>query len=236
MCPVGSKTKPRPVPPAEAVGDEGYEVQAGECINVIADRFGFFSKTLWNHPKNARLKSERKDPNILLPGDRVFIPEKSLREESAATGQRGRFRRKGVPSRMKVRLQRCGTAEPYANKRYVLNVDGKLSEGTVDGEGNVALPIPPGTKNAVLTVGEGEGQESFDLDFGTLDPPDSIRGAQQRLKNLGFLSGEPEGKWDAVSESALVRFQAQHVVTGDEEPSGVFDEKTKEKLKAVHEC
>ncbi|MHB9060825.1 MAG: peptidoglycan-binding protein [Desulfobacteria bacterium] len=236
MCAAGSKPKPRPASPAKPVGDEGYEVQAGECLNVIADRFGFFPKTLWDHPKNAALKSGRKDPNVLLPGDRVFIPEKALREESAATGQRQRFRRKGVPSKMKIRLQRCGTAEPYANKRYVLNVDGKLSEGTVDGEGNVALPIPPGTRKAVLTVGEGEAQESFDLEFGALDPPDSIRGAQQRLRNLGFLSGEPMGKWDPASESALVRFQVQHVVTGDEEPSGVFDEMTKEKLKAVHEC
>lgn len=236
MSSAGSKPKPRPVPPAKPVGDEGYEVKAGECLNVIADRFGFFPKTLWDHPKNARLKSDRKDPNVLLPGDRVFIPEKTPREESTATGQRQRFRRKGVPSKMKIRLQRCGTAEPYANKRYVLNLDGKLSEGTVDGEGNVALPIPPGTRNAVLTVGEGEAQENFDLEFGALDPPDSIRGAQQRLKNLGFLPGEPKETWDRVSESALVRFQARHVVTGDEEPSGVFDEKTKEKLKAVHEC
>ena len=115
----------------------------GECLNVIADRFGFFPKTLWDHPKNARLKSERKDPNILLPGDRVFIPEKTPREESAATEQRQRFRRKGVPSKMKIRLQRCGTAEPYANKRYVLNLDGKLSEGTVDGEGERGAPDPP---------------------------------------------------------------------------------------------
>jgi len=236
MCAAGSKPKPRPAPLARPAGEEGYEVRQGECLNVIADRSGFFWQTLWNHPKNARLKSERKDPNILLPGDRVFIPEKTPREESAATEQRQRFRRKGVPSKMKIRLQRCGTAEPYANKRYVLNVDGKLSEGTVDGEGNVALPIPPGTRKAVLTVGEGQAQESFDLEFGALDPPDSIRGAQQRLRNLGFLSGEPKERWDAPSESALVRFQAQHLVTGDEEPSGVFDEKTKEKLKEVHEC
>ena len=236
MCAAGSKPKPRPAPPARPVGDEGYEVRAGECMNIVADRFGFFSKTLWNHPKNSRLKSERKDPNILLPGDRVFIPEKSPREEVAATEQRQRFRRKGVPSRMKIRLQQCGTAEPYANRRYILDVDGKLSDGTVDGDGNVDLPIPPGTRKAVLTVGEGESKETFALEFGALDPPDSIRGAQQRLRNLGFLSGEPEEKWSPASESALFRFQAQHVVTGDEEPSGVFDEKTKEKLKALHEC
>jgi len=236
MSAAGSKPKPRPASPARPVGDEGYEVRTGECLNVIADRFGFLWQTLWNHPKNERLKTERKDPNILLPGDRVFIPEKRPRDESAATARRQRFRRKGVPSRMKIRLQRCGSAEPYANRRYILNVDGILSEGTVDGDGNVSLPIPPGTRKALLTVGEGEARERFDLEFGAIDPPDSIRGAQQRLRNLGYLSGEPKEKWDPGSESALVRFQAQHVVTGDEEPSGVFDEKTKERLKAVHEC
>ena len=104
------------------------------------------------------------------------------------------------------------------------------------GKGNVALPIPPRYEESRLDRGGGGGAGELDLEFGALDPPDSIRGAQQRLKNLGFLPGEPQETWDYVSESSLVRFQAQHVVTGDEEPSGVFDEKTKEKLKAVHEC
>lgn len=228
--------KQKTISPAEPAGEEGYEVRQGECFNVIADRFGFFPKTLWEHPKNAALKSARKDPNVLLPGDRIFIPEKTIRTESVPTMQGHQFRRKGVPSKMKIRLQRCGTSDPYANKRYLLNVDGKLWEGTVDGEGNVEVLIPPGTKHAVLTVGDDEEQEIFDLDFGALDPCDSFRGAQQRLKNLGYFSGEPQEEWGATAVAALVRFQAQHVVTGDEEPSGVYDERTKGKLEEVHGC
>ena len=40
--------------------------------------------------------------------------------------------------------------------------------------------------------------------------PDRIREIQQALIREGYLSGEPTGKWDAATTSAMRRFQKAH--------------------------
>src|SRR5262245_42749248 len=79
---------------AEAVGVAGYEVEQGDCIASIAARFGYLWQTIWNAPANAEIKRIRKDPNVLLPGDRVVLPDKLLRHEACDTEKRHRFVRK----------------------------------------------------------------------------------------------------------------------------------------------
>ncbi|MFH1075402.1 MAG: hypothetical protein V1753_00935 [Pseudomonadota bacterium] len=51
-----------------------YIVKQGDCIESIAFKHGLFWETVWNHPNNQQLKQERKNPNILLAGDKVFVP------------------------------------------------------------------------------------------------------------------------------------------------------------------
>lgn len=81
-----------------------YQVKQGECIGSIAYEHGFFWETLWNDSNNADLRQQRMNPNILLEGDAVFIPDLVLREESCATEQRHRFRLKGVPAKLRLRI------------------------------------------------------------------------------------------------------------------------------------
>lgn len=79
-----------------------HTIRQGECIESLADRYGFFPETLWKHADNSDLRELRKDQNILQPGDVVVIPDLELGEESAATEQKHRFRRKGVPAKMRI--------------------------------------------------------------------------------------------------------------------------------------
>lgn len=81
-----------------------YKVKQGDCISSIATRHGLFWEKVWNHPKNSRLKEQRKDPNILYAGDVVFVPEKDKKEESGATEQKHRFRKKGTPAKLRLRI------------------------------------------------------------------------------------------------------------------------------------
>ncbi len=71
-----------------------YEVAQGDCISSIAHDHGLFWQTIWNHPENHELKQKRDDPNVLFPGDVVFVPDKEAKVESRA----GRLDSKGACS------------------------------------------------------------------------------------------------------------------------------------------
>ncbi len=204
-------------------------VQPGECIASIAFQHGFFPDTLWDHPENGELKSLRKDPNVLLGGDRVAIPELQERTETCAVEKLHRFRRKGVPARLNTRLLRNG--QPRANIRYALEVDGVPIEGTTDGDGWVRQGINPSARRAVLTLfPEGADPESYEISLGGLDPADTITGQKSRLKNLGFFAGEVDGSPCDELTSALSAFQTSQGL----DPTGQADAPTIDALKKTH--
>ena len=91
---------------------EKYIVQQGECLSSIAFEKGFLWETIWNHSENQRLKSERKDPNVLQPGDELFIPDKDLKKFSKPTEAEHVFRRKGTPAKFRLRILEQVVEEP----------------------------------------------------------------------------------------------------------------------------
>lgn len=204
-----------------------YTVKIGDCIESIAKDHGFFGETIWNDPANTDLKQKRKDPNVLYPGDVVFVPNKRLKQESGATEQRHRFRQKGVP--LKIRLRLFIGDEPRADESYVLVIDGHIFTGTTGANGEVEHPMPPDAKNARLVVGEE--QEEYVLDLGHMNPVNEISGIQARLNNLGFDCGVVDGILRPKTEAALRKFQEEYNLT----ESGTVDEETCNKLLDVHD-
>jgi N-acetylmuramoyl-L-alanine amidase len=81
-----------------------YVVQQGDCIASLAYERGLLLDTIWNHPRNRALKTKRKDPYILKPGDVVYIPDIDPKKLDCATRKRHRFKLKGVPAKFKLRL------------------------------------------------------------------------------------------------------------------------------------
>ena len=200
-----------------------YEVQQGDCMSSIARQFGFFPDTLWNRSENAQLKLKRKDPNVLFPGDIVFVPDKTLRQESAATDQGHTYKVKGVPAKLKLRFLR--NDKPRANERYVLEIDGKSTDGTTDGDGGLEASIPPDAKQGKLTF-VSNGEEHI-LDLGHLDPIDTPSGIQARLHNMGFYKGEINGTMDDLTKGAIAGFQKSKSL----DQTGNMDSKTTSALK-----
>ncbi len=72
------------------------KVRQGDSIASIAERFSLLPESVWNDPANAELKSRRKDPSVLMPGDEVVVRRKEMKEVSISTGNRHQFRIKGV--------------------------------------------------------------------------------------------------------------------------------------------
>jgi Putative peptidoglycan binding domain len=219
------------VPSAEpkgsgAVGQGDYIVKRGDTIESIAFEHGFFHETLWNHPANAELKQKRGNRNLLLPGDRVTIPEKTPKQVTCKTGRVHRFRRRGVPAVFRLQLLQRGA--PLAGADYTLDVDGVLHSGTTSEQGMLEERVPPNARRARLQL-QGSSR-SWNVLLGDLDPIKETTGLQQRLRNLGYRC-EPTGVMDERTRSALRAFQGKADLTETGEP----DDPTLKRLRELHD-
>ncbi len=200
-----------------------YQVKQGDCISSIAFEHGFFSDTIWNDPNNAELKKKREDPNVLMPGDVVFIPDKRLKEVSEPTNNVHKFKCKNTPEKFKLQL--LIEEEPRANEEYELEIEDLKFEGKTDSEGRIQQSIPPNAKRGKLTLKKDE--TVFELKLGNLNPSDEITGAQGRLRNLGLYFGAIDGQMSDDLEQAIQEFQ----IIKNLEPDGELNEETKDALK-----
>lgn len=213
-----------------------YQAKQGDCFSSLAKQFGFVDyRTIFDHPQNADLKSLRQNPNILYPGDQVFIPDNNPKQISRPVDQKHRFKRKFKPAKLRVRLEN-DKHEAYANIRYRLTIDGKQKEGRTTSDGMVDEIISPEAEQGTLDVwfqesaGE-DGKHTIQLQLGDLDPVSEIRGIQARLNNLGFDCGSESGVMDEGTELALEDFQRQHNL----EVTGRPDEATRAQLRQLHD-
>ncbi|MCX5654070.1 MAG: peptidoglycan-binding protein, partial [Planctomycetota bacterium] len=166
------------------------------------------------------------DPNVLQPGDVLFIPPRQEKQESGQTEMRHRFRRRGTPSRLRIRLLQDG--RPRAHLPYVVEVDGRLIEGQTDADGWLEQSIPPNARAGRLLVGRGA--EVYPFQLGHIDPTEGLAGVQQRLRNLGLYGGPVDGQMNDQTRSAIAAFQAQRNL----EVTGEPDQATRDALRDAH--
>ena len=201
-------------------------VSAGDSIPSIAREHGHFWRTVWEHSDNAALRAKRKNPNILFPGDEVVVPAIVIKEVARPTEKRHRFVLRGEP--VKFRLQLKDGDEPRAGEPYVLDVDGKLFQGTTDGDGWLEHWVPATAKSGRLQLQNGK--ETYPVNIGHLDPIDEVPGVQQRLNNLGYNAGPEDGSMTDTTRAALSAFQTRNGLS----TSGEIDEATRSKLASLH--
>ena len=203
-----------------------HVVVSGDCIRSLADASGLYWRTVWDHPGNAALKQNRKDPNILHPGDRVFIPEKELKDYARGVDTSNKFLRKGTPAKFRLRVMKNG--KPRASKAYKLVIDGRLLSGQTDANGWLEHPIAPGAIGGMLTL-TATGEE-IPVRLGHLDPITEIAGIQERLRNLGYLNGDISGEMDSATSGAIAAFQKKAGLS----ENGRVDGATRDELKRAH--
>lgn len=204
---------------------ETVTVELGDSITSIAHEHGHTVKKVWEHPNNAALKAKRKDPNILMVGDEVFVPDIEIKEETCATNQKHKF--KLTAETITFRMQLFLLGEPRGNEAYVLIIDGKKYEGTTSGDGRLEQTVPADAKGGVLQLKGGK--ETYPVRIGHLNPIDEISGVQQRLNNLGLRAGAEDGEMNDDLRAALIAFQAKYKLPA----TGEIDGATKAKLAEV---
>jgi hypothetical protein len=240
-----------------------HTVVQGEYLSGIAKQYGFSSyKAIWDHAQNAALKKERQNPNVIFPGDQIFIPDKRKKQEARSTGKTHRFVLKA--ERLKLRLVVEDLYEkPLDNAQCELRVENEVFLLKTDGKGKIEQEIPPGVRSAVLTVKDPRtpiNEVVIPIRIGDMDPVDKESGQKARLNNLGYFAGplgdekvespdakkasSPDDKKEAPVDakkaeenralflSAVEEFQCDHGLVVD----GKCGPATLAKLKQVHGC
>jgi hypothetical protein len=236
---------------------EDHIVRQGESAMSIAEENGFLCETLWDHPKNSRLKSKRGDPDVLMPGDVLHIPDRGERKESAGVEQCHTFRRKGIPAVVRVVLRKqkeepdgkveqkatdpseyeepehkTADDEAMADVPYKVYADGKLvKDGKTGGDGKIEARIPPAADGAWIVLDPGTPKErTVNLSIRAMDPIDEVSGVCKRLNNLGYTCPVEEEKITPAVADALRAFQRKEGI----EETGEADGNTRNLLKKAH--
>jgi hypothetical protein len=214
-------------------GDGNYVVQPGEGLAAIAYAHGFFWQTLWDLAPNAALRSARTHQELLLPGDRVTVPELRPKAAACTAGKRHVFRRLAVPARLRF-VVAAADGTRFAGKAYVLEVDGARLKGTTGEEGDIDVFASPAAASVVLQVWLATAGYpkigTWTLPVGHIGPIGSIVGVQRRLQNLAFDCGGELGAIGPRTRSALQAFQQRYTLTA----TGEIDDATRSKLLEVY--
>jgi len=205
-----------------------HVVQQGEFLSDIAAQYGFARyETIWDHPDNARLKQERKNPNVLFPGDILYIPEKDLREEACGTEQRHVFLLHAQPCVLRI-VSKDLDGEPIAETECTLQVEAEQHELTTDANGMVEQAIPKTARRGRLQIRNVE----VPIQIGHLDPVEKDSGQQARLNNLGYYAGPLGDIEERELKSAIEEFQCDQELVVD----GKCGPVTQKKLVEAHGC
>jgi len=218
---------------AQPIGQGDYVVQLGDSIDSIADLNGHFHETLWNLPANADLKRIRENRNVLLPGDRVTIPELRPKTETRETDLVHSFKRKGVPAEIRFNV-RDDEGVAFEGCDYVLKVGRRKYSGITGPDGSVFHYVTPSARTGELTVElDRQGypaSATWTVDVGHLLPVTTIEGVQARLANLTYDCGAVDGEFGPKTSEALSAFQEATglSVTGD------INDETRDALEEQH--
>lgn len=216
-----------------------HTVVQGDHLSSIARKYGFSSyKTIWDHGQNAELKKKRQNPNVIFPGDRLFIPDKGEKEESRGTEKRHHFKVKTEKLKLRLVLEDM-YEKPLANAMVELSIENEVFKLTTDGQGKIEADIKATDGQGLLTIKDPQtpiNEILIPIKIGNLDPVEEESGQKARLNNLGYFAGPSDAKSDEQNKaaflSAVEEFQCDHGLAVD----GKCGPNTQAKLKQAHGC
>lgn len=210
-----------------------HTLVAGDWIDGLARRYGIGSAAeIWDHARNVELRALRGTPDLLMVGDRIFIPDATRSRCRLATGRRHVVQVSPPRAVLRLRLPDLGPMiDAFGPMAYELRAGDHTIRGTLTSAGDVVeVPLSPSTRHAELKL-RGVVVQRFDI--GGLGPVSEPRGALARLQNLGLLGDMPERAGEGVADPlvcALQRFQRSHGLP----VTGVLDDVTKAALVATY--
>jgi hypothetical protein len=210
-----------------------YIVRQGDHLTRLAYIHGFDAGEVWNHERNTELREIGRTPDLLAPGDILYLPVKPKDGLAFSAGSSNRYRAQ-VPN-VKVTLTFKDAERVLANEPYEVHglgtdgSDGKTEERKTDADGRIELELPVTTRE--VTIVFPTQNVAYEVRVGDMDPVAELSGIQKRLQNLGYLPRERESASEgAYVQGAIAEFQKQHGLS----PTGTIDNDTSNLLRDEH--
>jgi hypothetical protein len=208
-----------------------HQVEQGEWMGSIAAQYGFaLWRPIWKLPENADLRSKRTDPELLFPGDLVWIPEVKQNSVSRPTDSPHKFTKLGDRATLRLRFVDVDRfIRAFGPISYSLEMeDGDTQSGEIAHEGQeIELDLALKAQQGTLQM---RGVEPILI--GGLDPLNTVSGMQGRLQNLGFDPGPIDNIAGPLTASAVREFQQRNAIHVD----GIIGPETRGKMKEVYGC
>jgi Putative peptidoglycan binding domain len=207
-----------------------YVIRQGDHLPLLALQRRLDLSAIWNHPRNAQLKALRKRPNILAPGDIVYLPDPAPVSWMPLKVRAINHIAATVP---KARI--CVTfaigGAPLAGVACIAHGMPEPNRFTTDGKGKLTLDVPLAVK--FVTVEFPSVPLMRRLCIGHLDPVGEPSGAFQRLRALGYLGPRTAAVPGSPGlATAISAFQRDSGLT----ETGSLDAATIEALEREHGC
>lgn len=203
-----------------------YVVKQGDYLTQLAHDLGFDADAVWNDEKNADLKAKRPDPEMLYPGDVLYVPEKDPTQTGMAQGTTNGYSA-DVP-KVTVTLVLVDGDQPMANEPCEIDgLDGTTS-GTTDGNGEISFDVPVLVRefNVFFT----NKPYAYRVLVGAMDPAVEVSGVRARLYNLGYYRRAADEEDADALKAAISQFQKDNQL----EVTGAPDDATRDALVAAH--
>lgn len=210
-----------------------YIVRQGDYLTQIAYIRGFSAEEVWNHPRNDVLRQERSSPDILQPGDILYLPD--AREDwnplRLTIGKENHFTARTPTVEIKLMLKNADRT-PIANQPFrVEGMGPNPFKSTTDEQGVALFHVPVHVREVGLSLGEAG--PYYRVHVGHMDPPVELSGVAKRLTHLGYLAPVDFRKIDPsadVLRDAIAAFQKAQGL----QATGIIDDKTRETLIQSH--
>jgi hypothetical protein len=206
-----------------------YVVRAGDHLGRLALELRFNADEVWNDPQNRHLHDAGRTPDMLVPGDILYVPTTAPESLSVESETTNRYRAQVPTVRVGLILQDA-LGQPLANRAYTVEgVPGAERSGTTDGEGALEVSAPAWLRDLRVNVEDGP---SYVVAIGHLDPLSERSGLVQRLTHLGLLPKLGQAPSDEQLEDAIRQFQIRARI----DATGELDDRTREELERAHGC
>src|SRR5215467_12200413 len=110
-----------------------HSVEQGECLSSIAEQYGFANwSTIYEDPSNAQFRQLRPNPNLIYPGDQLWIRDKSSKTLPVCTEKKHTLLLNSSKTRLRMVLK-DEEGRPMADVKYELTIGDTQISGVTSG-------------------------------------------------------------------------------------------------------